>query len=108
MTDFDKILIDLKRGVVLIAKEHAGEYAEEALEDGERFIHAVKDDLKRWTELLAEGKLTKEEFTFLVGGKKDLAEMKALGQKGLAKGMVQGFQSALLKLIFEAVGRIIV
>ncbi|KKK50796.1 hypothetical protein LCGC14_3121460, partial [marine sediment metagenome] len=33
------------------------------------------EDLKRWTKLLAQGDLSKDDFEWLIAGKKDLAEI---------------------------------
>jgi hypothetical protein len=46
---------------------------DEAIQDGEDFLNRTQDDLERWTRLLEEGELSRDEFESLVRGQKDLA-----------------------------------
>jgi hypothetical protein len=57
--------------------------------------------LRRWTKLLAQGDLSKDDFEWLVAGKKDLAEMEALKQTGLALVRLERFQNALISLVID-------
>jgi hypothetical protein len=67
---------------------------DEAIQDGEDFLNRTQDDLERWTRLLEEGELSRDEFESLVRGQKDLAEMEALKQAGLAAAKADRFQDS--------------
>ncbi len=102
MFNFDKFFKELKDGVKDMAKREAKDFVKEATADSKEFLDTVKDDLKTWSEQLARGELTKDEFEFLLGGKKDLAKMEALKQAGLAAVKVDRVRTALLDLVISA------
>jgi hypothetical protein len=77
-----------------------------ALKDGEDFIKAAKDDLERWTALLAAGNLTPEDFEWLVQGKKDLAKLVALKRKGLSKIALNKFAGGLIRTVVTVAIRV--
>jgi hypothetical protein len=63
------------------------------------FVEKTRDDLERWVQQLAEGDLSREEFEWLVKGKKDLAEMEALKKKGLAKAKVDKYKIVIINTV---------
>ena len=100
--DFDSFFKELKNGIKEIAKTEAADFVKEATSDGKDFLNTIKADLKKWTRQLAEGKLSEDDFEFLVRGKKDLAEMEALKQAGLAAIRVDRIRVAVIDLILSA------
>jgi len=101
MADFGNFLENLENGLGELAKDSMNDFAAAALKDGKAFIEKARDDLNRWTKLLAAGELTKEDFEFLVAGKKDLAEMETLKEAGLTLVRIEKFQNALISLIID-------
>jgi hypothetical protein len=101
MADFDDFLENLKKGLEELAKKNWAEFREAAEKDGKAFVEKTKEDLRRWTKLLAQGDLSKDDFEFLVAGKKDLAEMEALRQAGLTLVRLERFQNALISLVID-------
>jgi hypothetical protein len=71
-------------------------YKTASVKDGNAFFQKLKGDLERWTKMLASGGLTRDDFEWLVVGKKDLAELAALKQKGLAKVALDRFLNGLV------------
>ena len=102
MSQFDDFLDILKQGIVDIAQETVSDFKDQAIDDAQSFIEDTKDDLLRWTNLLAKGDLTKDEFTFLVQSQKDLFNMHALKQAGLTLIAAQKFRDAVIDLITNA------
>jgi len=96
MPDFDEFLDVLKDEIVDLAKTHLEEARGLAVQDAEAFLDESKDDLKRWTHLMEAGTLSEADVKSLVRGKKDVAEMKALKQAGLAAVEIDRFRNALL------------
>jgi hypothetical protein len=101
--DFNAIFDQLKSDVVELAKLTLKNYSTEAKEDALLFLEGSKDKLKKWTELLADGKLSISEFEWLVQSQKDLAHMELLYQKGLAKIRVDQFRNSLINLVVDSV-----
>ena len=101
MADFKDFWENLKKGLEDLAKKNLSEFQKAAEKDGRAFLNKTKKDLRRWTGLLAQGGLTREDFEWLVRGKKDLAEMEALKQAGLGLAKIEKFQNALISLVVD-------
>ena len=104
---FDNFLKEVKAGVIAIARGEAKEFAKQARADGQKFVDAIRADLEKWARQLAAGELSKSDFDFLVRGKKDLAEMNALTQAGLAAVRVERIRTASIALIVTAAGKLV-
>ncbi len=101
MADFNDFWESLKKGLEELIKKNWKEFKDAAEKDGKAFFDKTKEDLKRWTKLLDQGDLSKDDFEWLVAGKKDLAEMEALKQAGLALVRLERFQNALISLVID-------
>lgn len=93
---FRDTLLDRLRDLV---EDQWADHRDAALTDGRAFLAATEADLTRWTALLEEGALTPEDFTWLVQGRRDLAEMAALQQAGLALARLDRFRASLLDTV---------
>ncbi len=107
MADFDRFLELLKDNLKALAQEHLGDLRDAALRDGQAFVAATRADLERWLALVAEGALTRDDFEWLVQGKKDLAELEALKQAGLAKVRLDRFRSSLVELVVNTAFQVV-
>src|SRR5882672_2087779 len=101
--NFANVLKALKSGIVDLAEKDLKDFVTAATKDGKAILNAMKDDLKRWTQLLADGELSKDDFADLVLGQKDNLEMVALKQAGLAEITVDQFKNDLFDLITNTV-----
>ncbi|MBS1756581.1 MAG: hypothetical protein JSU03_04835 [Bacteroidetes bacterium] len=101
--NFPDILTEIKNGIVDLAKSTVSNYLKEAKKDAQSLLTEMKDDLERWTNLLAQGLLTTEDFEWLVNSEKDTVKMAALEQAGLAAIRIDQFKSSLLNLIVDTV-----
>lgn len=99
MATFDEFIEVLKTELVEFAEYSWKTYKNAAVKDGKSFIEKSKADLERWTKMLAKGELTRDDFEWLMVGKKDLAELVALKQKGLAKVALDRFVNGLIDTI---------
>jgi hypothetical protein len=104
---FDAFLKEVKNGVIAVAKGEAKEFAKQAGADGRKFADAIRADLDKWARQLAAGELSKSDFNFLVRGKKDLAEMDALTQAGLAAVRIERIRTASIALIVKAASKLV-
>lgn len=103
MAGFKDRLKEMRAAIKDLAESSWSEHKEAALSDGREFIKKARKDLERWTKLVAQGKLTREEFEFLLRSKKDLATLEALKQEGLAAARLAGFRRSLFRTILAAV-----
>ena len=101
MADFSDFLMALEDGTKDLAKKTLKGFKDEALQDSKEFIRKTEEDLKRWMKLLASGELTQEDFEWLILGKKDLAELHALKEAGLALVRIDRFRNAFIDLIID-------
>lgn len=105
--NIDDILDEIADGIVDIVKNGAATFADEAKQDLKAFLTDSEEDLKRYAQLLLEGKLTKADFKFLVGMKADGAEMLALSAKGIArtriKHLLNSIRDLIIKTVFAAI-----
>jgi hypothetical protein len=101
MSNFDNYIQAVQEGVEEVAKKTLKGFKDEALTDAKAFLESSKDDLQRWTKLLAQGELTHDDFEWLVLGRKDVAELHVLKQSGLALVRLDRFKNALFDLIID-------
>ena len=101
--DIKSILSTLKGKIADLAKSTVSNYVKQATKDGEQLLILIKDDLARWSQELADGRITIRDFETLVIGDKDLAEMSALTQAGLALARIDQFRGSLFNLIIDTV-----
>ena len=103
MSIFDEIFKELKNNLKDLVKLTVREYKDAALDDGQKFLESIKDDLERWTRLLADGELTTADVEWLIESKKDLTEMFLLQQAGLAQIRVDKFKNSLVNMITDTI-----
>lgn len=106
MPNFNDFIDRIKNELVNRANELGDDVKDEFIKDGKTFAKEAEDDLKRWTQLMAEGKLTKEDLKFLVNGKKDLAKMEALKHKGIAKAQLDQYKSAIVDSVITSASKL--
>ena len=107
MKTFVEFWAQLLANVETFAADKWNEIKEDAVEDSKKFLTEVKDDVQRWISLLAEGKLTSDDLGWLIKGKRDLAELLFLKQKGLAKPDLDKFFEGLLETILSTAFKLI-
>lgn len=105
--DFDKILQELKKSLVSLFNDKFNEFSKESKKDIELFLSESKDKLERWTSLLAQGKLTVEDFEWLVESQKDLFKMKTLQAAGISKISLGHFKNKVVKTIVDTIKTLI-
>lgn len=101
--NFQKTIETIKNEAINLALTTFSNFKNEAKADALKLVENVKENLKTWTLQLAEGKLSKEDFEFLVLGQKELIEMNALRQAGVKLNEAEKFKSNLLALIAKTV-----
>lgn len=100
MIDFNQFLNTLKSDLADIGKELGQDYIDDIVSDGTDFAIRRKENLERRALLLKEGKLTKEEFKWLLQSDKNLIEMKAIKKHGLAVVQMNKLQNAIISSVY--------
>lgn len=101
--DFKNVLETLKNGVKDLAEKNLKDFIASATADGQAIITDLQDDLETWTLQLASGEISKDDFTFLVLGQKELIQMIALKQAGLAQIAADRFKNDVFNLITNTI-----
>ncbi len=107
MPDFDQFFRELNDGARDIAMREASGFVKEATDDSNDFLEAIKGDLEIWAKQVANGTLSVQDFEFLVRGKKDFAQMKALTRAGLAAVRIDRIRTAMIDLLISAAGKLV-
>jgi hypothetical protein len=106
MASFNDFIDALRTDLIQFAEQSWKEHRTAAVSDGHDFVQKTKVDLERWTRQLEAGDLTKEDFEWLVKGKRDLAELTALKRQGLAKVALDKFTNGLVQTIASTAFRV--
>ena len=101
--DFNSLFNQLKTEIITLAKDKFKDLASEAASDGTSLLHTIQDDLNIYTQELADGKITPEQFRILLLGNEDLIKMSALTQAGLAEAKADAFRTEVFNTIVGTV-----
>ncbi|MEQ8523448.1 hypothetical protein [Gracilimonas sp.] len=107
MFDFDAFLKTLKTDLSELVTDFGEDLKDDLLKDAKSFALSTKDDLIRWSKQLKDGDLSPEDFEFLIKAKKDLAEMEALKQRGLAQVKLDKLKLAIIDTVAGSVKKVI-
>jgi len=105
--DFESLLKNLEDEISSLAVSTIKEYADQAKTDGLNMIETLKKDIQSWSQEVIEGKLNKDDLEFLVMSKKELIQMNALKQAGLALVKIDEFKNSVLTLIVNGLTALI-
>jgi len=101
MSKLDDFIDAVLTGAKDLAKNTVEGFEDQAGADAKAFLDKMKDDLQKWAKLRAEKKITDQDFTDFVMGKKALAEIHALTQAGIAAVKLERFRTGLIKLVVD-------
>lgn len=93
----------LNSDITKLAKEMFSEFASDAIKDATTFLEKTETDVKRWSEAVASGDMSKEDFESLLKGRQDLAKMELLTKKGIAQIEIDKFRRTLFRIIVDKV-----
>lgn len=101
--DFQQYFKALESGVADVAKQTAGEYVSQAKTDGQNVLNLMKANLERWTQEIANGEMSLDDLKFLVQSQKELDEMNALKEAGLAAVEIDKFKNGLISMTIDTI-----
>ena len=101
--DITALLSEIGNKIPALAQTSLSGYIDAATTDGQRLLATLKSDIETGTQDLIENKITKDDFSDLLLGDKDLVQMTALTEAGLALASVDAFRTAVLNLVVSSV-----
>ena len=101
MAKFDDFLAAVTGSLTPLVTDFAAGVRRDAVDDMVGFLSDKKEDLLRWTDLLARGEITPREFAMLVSGAKALLKLRALRVAGVQLARVQRLRNAFIDLVVE-------
>jgi hypothetical protein len=101
--DINSIISDIEQGVGSLAGNLVPGYISEAEKDSGNFLNQIKANLKKWATQLVNGQISKDDFSDLVGGYKELLKMAALTKAGVEQAKLDSFKAGLFGLIEKVV-----
>jgi len=99
--DFKDLLKELKGNLLNLMGTKFDDLKDESKKDVQDFLKASKDKLERWTTLLTEGKITIEDYKWLVESQKDLVVLKGLYAAGVSKIKLGHLKNSILDTVIE-------
>lgn len=101
--DFESIYKDVKDAAINIAVSAYKKYKDAATADVTDYLKKAKDKIKEYTLQLSNSKVSKEEFEFNIAGLKELCEMKALKQCGIAQIELDKLKTNLVNSVVNTI-----
>ena len=96
---FEEVFETLKHGVTSLAQVTIKDYVSEAESAGHELLQQMKANLEKWTVEFTEAKITQLELTDFIEGQKEVLEMAALTQMGIAEADLDNFKSGIFSLV---------
>ncbi len=107
MVDFNQMLETFKKDLISLSSDLKDDMKDALLKDGLRFMDRSRADLEKWSNLFVAGQLSREDLEWLVRSQKDLIEMEALKQKGLALAGIDRYKNAVARSALNAVFKVL-
>lgn len=97
MATFDDFVTNWKTAVAALAQKNYSDFLDQAKSDADDFLNEAKSDLTKWTALLVQKQIDKDEFESLLQSDADLLELHSLKQAGLAEARWDMFTNSILQ-----------
>ena len=101
--DIEKLLKELKAQLLALLEGKFNEFKPELQKEITLFLEQSKDKLVRWTLLLADQSITKDEFEWLIKSQKELLTLKALQSAGISKIRINNLKNTIIQTIIKTV-----
>jgi hypothetical protein len=101
--NFETVFETLKQGVANLAQTTQANYVSQAESDGQNILNQLRADLQTWTTQFLNNEITADDLRYLIESQKDLLELTALTQAGIADVILDNFKDNVLNLITNAI-----
>lgn len=103
MADTDAIVKSIEEQSKALAEKLFKQFTRQAVADTKEFLEKTRDDIERWAAELEREEIDEDDLASLLRGQKDLAEMRALKQAGLAQVTIDTFTNGVLEIATSAI-----
>ena len=97
--NFQDYVDQLSASIKSMAATQWADYKDAAIEDSSAFVASSECDLEDWCEQVALKEISSDDLEWLVKGKIDAAQLRALKEQGLAKVRLEQFRNSLVDVI---------
>lgn len=101
--NIEEILTEMRSELIRLFSDNFKDLSDESKKDLNLFLSTTEEKFKRWTLLLIEEKITKEEFEWLVKSQKDLLVLNSLYEAGVSKIKLSNFKNQIINTILKTV-----
>lgn len=101
--NIDDTLKEIKSELLVLFSDNFKNLKSEYQKDLDYFLSLSEEKLKRWTILLIEEKITKEEFEWLIKSQKELLVLTSLSAAGLSKIKLTNIKNQAISLIIKTI-----
>lgn len=103
MPDTNQIVKSIEEQSKLLAQKLVYQFTQQAAADTRDFLDQSRADIERWAGELAREEIDEDDLASLMRGEKDLAEMRALKQAGLAQVTLDTFTNGVIDIAISAI-----
>ncbi|WP_443947445.1 hypothetical protein ACJVDH_10075 [Pedobacter sp. AW1-32] len=100
--NIDELLKSIGTAISTLAKETFGGTIKKLAEENKAFLQEIKPNLVKYTTQLIAGDISELEFKDLIFGEKDLLEMRALTNAGVALIAIDQFKNGVIDIISKS------
>ena len=104
--NINDILSQVETQVQSLALATVSKYKDQAIAAGKQIVADMKDDLTRWSQMLANKQLSTDEFELLVKSYEVQVAVAGLEQAGLAEVRAYEFGMGVLNVIIDVVMKV--
>ena len=97
----NQIKTQVAQQAAALAQTLLSQFVHQAVQDGNVFLNQTENDIATWLQQLQNGDITQKNFDSLVRGERDLAEMDALKQAGLAQVSIDTFVNGFIQIVIN-------
>lgn len=105
--DIKGLLKELKTGIFGLAKEKLGIESKEVKKEINEIVNQSKVKLERWSLLLKNGDLTRDDFLWLLESQRELLQLHSLRALGISQIKLGHFKSKVIDFIGQTVFKFI-
>jgi hypothetical protein len=99
--DTEKYIESLKGEIPKLATNVGESLKDRLFKNATEFVEESKENLIKWTTAVAEGELSKEDFTWLLQSNKDLLKINGLKEIGLTEIQAVEFRNQMFDLVVK-------
>jgi hypothetical protein len=103
MPNTNAILKSIEDQSKALAQRLFRQFTQQAITDTKDFLDKTRSDIERWAGEFARKEIDEDDVGSLLRGQKDLAEMRALKQAGLAQVSIDTFTNGVLEIAVTAI-----